>query len=106
MADTLVRLLGPTNIPEGNSILFTGLQGHIYTIKNILVTNNTVSPISLSLGVNGLENSNLILPNASIDAGGWADGDGLLVLANTDTLQASSDLDGLAITISGLDQAG
>ena len=104
MADQLVRIFGPVAIPEGDSIVFTGTRGHIYTIKHIVVANNTSGAISIALGINGLDNQHIILPSSSIDAGGWAEYDGLLVLANTDTFQATTSLDGLTITASGLDQ--
>jgi hypothetical protein len=104
MADILSRILGPVAIPNGDSILFTGIAGHIYTVKQIVITNNTVSDVVIALGINGLTDDSLILPDSTVVAGGMAEFDGLTVWQGTDTFQARTSIDGLTITVSGLDQ--
>lgn len=106
MADLLKRLLGPVAIANGASTLFTGTNLHTYTIKNIRVVNtDPVNARTLILGIGGVAAANQILPQITIDAGGAAEFDGLLVLANVETLQAQASGTGLTITISGLDQS-
>lgn len=105
MADILKRLFGPVAIASGASTLFTGTAAHTYTIKNIRVVNtDPVNARTLILGIGGVAAANQILPQISIDAGGSAEFDGLLVLSGVETLQASASGTGLTITASGLDQ--
>jgi hypothetical protein len=103
--DILKRILGPVAIASGTSTLFTGTAAHTYTIKNIKVVNNSGATVTLKLGIGGVADANLILPTATIDAGGMAEFDGLLVMSGTETLQAVASATGLTITISGLDQS-
>ena len=104
MADTLKRLLGPVNIANGTSTLFTGVAAHVYTIKNITVVNNTAGAITLKLGIGGVTDALLILPAVIIGAGESGQFDGLLVMTGAETLQANATATGLTISISGLDQ--
>jgi hypothetical protein len=104
MADILKRLLGPVNIANGTSTLFTGIAAHVYTIKNITIVNNTAASITLRLGIGGVADANLILPSVPIGPGEQAQFDGLLVLTAVETIQANASATGLTITISGLDQ--
>ena len=105
MADTLSRILGPVNIASGTSTLFTGTAGHTYTIKTILIENNTGGSITVKLGIGGVADANLILRSMPIGAGEEAVFSGLLVLSGTETLQANASASGLTITIGGLDQS-
>jgi hypothetical protein len=104
MADTLARILGPSNIGNGTTTLFTGTAAHTYTIKHIIVVNNTAGSITLRLGIGGVADSNLILKPTAIAAGEHTEFTGLLVMAGTETLQAIATATGMTITISGLDQ--
>lgn len=104
MADTLKRIVGPVNIASGTSTVFTGTTAHVYTIKNIKIVNTTGAAITLVLGIGGVTAAFQILPTTTIDAGGFGEFDGLLVLTGTDTLQANASATGLTITVSGLDQ--
>lgn len=105
MPDLLARIVGPANIANGTSTVFTGTTAHVYTIKNIKLVNTTGSPISITLGIGGVGAAAQILPPAVIDAGGFAEFDGLLVLTGTETLQAVATATGVTITVSGLDQS-
>lgn len=104
MADILKRLLGPVNIANGTSTLFTGVAAHVYTIKNITVVNNTGAAITLKLGIGGVADANLILPAVVIGPGESGQFDGLLVMTGAESLQANASATGLTITMSGLDQ--
>lgn len=104
MADTLKRLAGPANVASGTSTLFTGVAAHVYTVKHMSIVNNTATDINIKLGVGGVADANLILPNSTVVAGGEAEWSGLLVLTGAETLQAVASASGLTFTMSGLDQ--
>ena len=104
MADTLKRIVGPVAVASGTSTIFTGTAAHVYTIKHMVVANPSGAAVSVKLGVGGVADANLILPSVSIDAGGYSEFDGLLVLSGAETLQAVASAAGLTITASGLDQ--
>jgi hypothetical protein len=105
MPDTLSRIAGPANIGSGTTTVFTGATGHTYTIKSILIVNDSTGSISIKLGIGGVADSNLILPQVTLGAGEQADFDGLLVMSGAETLQAVAGATGLTITVSGLDQS-
>jgi hypothetical protein len=106
MADLLRRIFGPQAIASGISTLFTGTSLHTYTIKNIRIVNtDTVNAKTLILGIGGVAAANQILPQITIDAGGAAECDSLIVLVGAETLQANASGTGLTITASGLDQS-
>lgn len=101
----LARIVGPVNIASGTSTLFTGTVNHRYTIKKIKIVNPTAGAVTVKLGIGGVADANLIMPAVAIDAGGWAEGDGLeLVLEGAETLQANASATGTTITATGLDQ--
>lgn len=104
MADVLSRILGPSNIGNGTSTLFTGTAAHVYTIRHIVVLNGTAGSITLKLGIGGVADANLVLPATAIGAGERLEFDGLQILTGTETLQANATDTGLTITVSGLDQ--
>lgn len=105
MADILSRIVGPVNVASGTSTLFTGTAAHTYSIKSIRIVNNTAAAITIKLGIGGVADANLILPPEPIDAGGFAEWDGLLTMTGTETLQANASASGMTITVSGLDQS-
>jgi hypothetical protein len=104
VADILERIIGPMNIPNGTSTLFTGTALHVYTYKEMTIVNETGGIITVSLSINGAAASDLILPSVPIDAGGWAEFSGLLVTTGVDTIDATADATGLTFTASGLEQ--
>jgi hypothetical protein len=105
MADTLSRLVGPATVVSGTSTIFTGTAAHVYTIKTVLIENNTGGSITAKLGIGGVADANLILRSIAIGTSEEAVFNGLLVLAGTETIQANTSGSGLTITISGLDQS-
>jgi len=105
MPDTLSRIAGPANLASGTSTVFTGTAAHVYTIRSIRIVNNTAAAVTVKLGICGVTDALLILPPTSIDAGGWAEFDGVIVLSGTETLQANTTATGTTITVAGLDQS-
>lgn len=106
MPDVLSRIVGPVAVASGTSTLFTGTAAHRYSIKSIRIINtDTANAKTISLGIGGVAAANLILPTVTIDAGGWAEWDGLISLNGVETLQANASATGLTITVSGLDQS-
>lgn len=104
--NTLDRIAGPENIPNGAGVLFAGAgAGNVYTIKNMKIVNNTAGTITVSLGINGVTDPDLILPAVAIGPGEWAEWDGVLTLDGTDTIESVADATGLTFTASGLAQS-
>lgn len=105
MGNLLERIAGPQAVAAGASVLFTGIAGHRYTIRNIELVSTALVPVTVKLGINGVADGDLLLPAAPIDAGGMAVFGGVFVLTGTDTLEADADQTGLTISIHGLDQS-
>lgn len=104
MTDTLSRVIGPVNVGSGSSTIFTGTTGHVYTLKKFKIVNNTAAAIQIKLGIGGTADANLITPNMTIAAGGFALGEEIEVLTGVETLQAVTSASGLTFSASGLDQ--
>lgn len=108
MADTLKRVFGPANIASGESTVFTGTAAHVYTIKHISIVNATTADITIELAIQAAAgavlDSQLILPTSTIEAGGFANFDGLVILTGTEVIRATTSATGLTITGHGLDQ--
>jgi hypothetical protein len=105
MANLLARLLGPVNIANGTSTLFTGVAAHTYTLRNIRIVNNTAAAITVRLGIGGVTDALLITPPITIPAGGFINHDCFIVMSGAEALQAIATATGTTITISGLDQS-
>jgi hypothetical protein len=105
MPNILSRIFGPANLASGTSTPFTGTTGHTYTLRNIRVVNGSAAAILFKLGIGGVLDANLIIPQISIPAGGILNHDCFIVMAGTETLQANTGGTGLTLTVSGLDQS-
>jgi hypothetical protein len=103
--NVLKRIVGPVNVANGTSTVFTGTVNHVYTIKNITIVNNTAGAITYKLGFGGVADANLVLPAVTLQAGEYTTFDGLLALTGVETLQANATATGGTITVSGLDQS-
>ncbi len=70
--------------------------------------NDTAAAITVKLAVQSaagaITDDQLILPLATIDAGGFAEFDGLLILTGTEVIRAETSATGLTFTANGLDQ--
>jgi hypothetical protein len=105
MPDILDRTVGPVDVPAGDSVLFTGTAGHVYTIKQISIVNGTAGDISIAIGIDGIADADLILPDVFLLAGEWCDFDGILIVSDTETINARASSDGLTFTANALDQS-
>jgi hypothetical protein len=104
VSDTLKRLVGPVNVGNGTSTVFTGTTSHVYTIKRIRIVNNTAAAVTVKAGIGGVTDALLIMPPVAIPSGGMWDDDVFVVLSGTETIQANASATGTTVTISGLDQ--
>ncbi len=109
MPDTLARVFGPANIASGYSQVFGGTAAHIYTIKTLHIVNATTADITVKLAIEASSgsqaDSELILPTTTIDAGGFAHYEGLIILTGTEVITATASATGLTISGHGLDQS-
>lgn len=108
MADTLKRIFGPANIASGTSTVFAGTAAHTYTFKHISVVNDSGAAITVKMGIQAvagaLADSDLFLPLTTIEAGGMANFDGMMVMSGTEVIRAETSASGLTISGHGLDQ--
>lgn len=105
MGNVLERVVGPANIPSGTNTLFTGTAAHTYTVRSMVIVNDSAGSITVKLGVNGVADANLILPAVALLAGEFACWDGFLALSGTETIQANATASGLTFSASGMDQS-
>lgn len=101
MADRF-KLLYQGQLTTTPAVLYTVPAGRHCIIKHISVTNPTGGAVSFRLWQGGLTDADLIVPAASIVAGGWADFDGAITVDALDTIGgAASANTSLTITIHG-----
>jgi hypothetical protein len=105
MAEALSRLAGPANVANGTATAFTGTAAHTYSIRGIIIANNTTGPITVKVGIGGVTDAVLIIPATSIAAGSTLVFDTLVVMSGTETLQTNATATGTTMTVSGLDQS-
>lgn len=106
MADTLSRLAGPLAIPAAAGAVLTCPAAHTYTVKTIKIVNtDTASSHTFQLFIGGTAQANAVSPVFTIDAGGEAEWDGLMVLNAGDVMNGIADAaTKLYVTFFGLDQ--
>lgn len=107
MADTAKRLVGPLLIPTANTLVYTVPAATTTIVRNIHVSNNNGSPVSLNLGIGTTATlANLLYYQFPVPPSGALDWSGFLVLAATETLQVASTIAGqLVIVVSGIEVA-
>lgn len=105
MADALSRIIGPTNLAGGSSTAFTGTDGHTYTIRSLRIVNNSSATITVKVGIGGVADSQLVVPDVAIPAKGVFRDGGLIILADTETVMAFTSASGLTLSAFGLDQS-
>jgi hypothetical protein len=103
--DVLLRLAGPANVANGTATAMTVPASHRYTIKHMALVNNTAGAITYKIGIGGVTDALLISPAVTLQAGEYANWDGLVTLAAAETLQTNATATGGTLTVSGLDQA-
>ena len=102
--DVLARIVGPVNMANGTSTVFTGSASNRYTIKSIRIVNNTAGSITVKLGIGGVTDALLILAAVALAAGDTYQDDCFFVLEGAETLQSNTTATGSTITVSGLKQ--
>jgi hypothetical protein len=103
MTNFLRRILGPTAPSTGGDVLLTADADTIYTIRTLLVVATDASPVTMRLGINGTADGDLQHPEVLIDAGGKAEFEGVIIVADGDTLEIDVDGD-VTVTAHGLVQ--
>lgn len=73
-------------------------------VKHIRIVNTDTLPRWVKLWQAGTADSNLILPQTSIPAGGWAEFDGTICLSAAETISASAEVASkVTLTIEGVE---
>lgn len=103
MPDTYKRLY-QGQVPSGVTLLYTVPSGATAIVKSIRAVNTTASGVTIKFWNGGTTNANVILPAITIDAGGFADFDGTITMAASDTIygQAGSSTS-ITVSIYGLE---
>lgn len=105
MAETYKKL-AQTQVPNTATVIYTVPAATQTIVKHIRVSNPTANDATLKLWHDGNANVNIILPPATILAGGWAEFDGVITMEAGDTLQALGGTNNaLTITVYGLELA-
>lgn len=85
MTDTF-HVLAQGQLPASAGTLYTVPAATSAIVKSIALVNTSAGSVTASLTVNGTGAANQILPPATILAGGWADYEGTITLAATNTI--------------------
>jgi len=102
--EILGRIVGPVNLANGTSTVFTGTASHRYTIKKMTILNPTAGSITVKLGIGGVTDALLILSATALAAGESTVFNGMENLTGAETLQANTTATGCTFTANGLDQ--
>lgn len=105
MASTLKKLGQQTLTGSGTQDTLYTVPGSTQAIvKHISVVNYSASACTIKMWHDGTANSNLILPPVSIDAGGFAEFEGEIVMEAADTLKAEGGAaSSITITLHGVE---
>lgn len=100
------KQLAQTQIGTSAATLYTTPAATQTIIKSIRIVNTDSSPRWVKLwnnaGAAGTTDADLILPQTSIPAGGWAELDSTLTMAAADTLSAQAEVASkVTITVHG-----
>lgn len=99
----LTRILGPTSPATGGAVLLTAAADTIYTIRTLLIVSFDTDPVAMRIGINGTTDAKLQHPEVAIDPGGLGEFEGVIIIADGDTLEI--DVDGsVTVTAHGLVQ--
>lgn len=99
----LLRILGPVTPATGGAILLTADADTRYTIRTLLICSVDADPVVMRIGINGTTDADLVHPEVTIDAGGKGEFEGVLQLADTETLEIDVDGD-VTVSAHGLIQ--
>lgn len=88
-------------LPTAQTILFTAPPNSSVIVKHIRLVNNNAT---INRSVTLWHGSDVILPAATIDAGGWGEFEGTIIINAGETFSAKVDLGAdVTITVYGLE---
>jgi hypothetical protein len=105
MAETFKKL-AQAQAGTSAATLYTSpaTAGNSTIIKSIRIVNTDTSARWVKLYQAGTADSNLILPQTTIPAGGWAEFNGSIVMSNNETLSSQAEVASkVTITVSGVE---
>ena len=103
MAET-IKKLAQTPIDATVEAIYTVPASTTTIIKHIRIVNPSGTAATVTLYHDGTTDAFMILPAATIEAGGWAEYDGVITMETGDTLQAKSGTDDvMTITVYGME---
>lgn len=105
MAETFSKL-AQTELTAGggSSVLVTGAAESTIVRHMRAVNNDNANDTTLKMWQTGTTDADVILPTATIDAGGWAEFEGTIILSNGETLHAEAGAGAnITITVYGLE---
>ena len=97
MAETFKHLAQGIMVYTGNAAaqtLYTAPAGTTAIIGHIRIVNNHSAAVTFTLshgGISTADNAFIILPALSIEAGGWAEFEGTLIMEAADFLQIQAE---------------
>lgn len=86
------KQLAQSQIGTSSATFYTSPALTQTIIKHIRIVNNDTVPRWVKMWNNGSADSNIILPQTTIAAGGWAEFDGTLTLAAADTIVCQAEV--------------
>lgn len=96
------KQLAQTQVSSSAATVYTSPSGTQAIIKHIRIVNTDTVPRWIKLWNKGTADANLILPQTSIAAGGWAEFDGTITMAAADTIAAQAEVSSkITLTIHG-----
>lgn len=96
------KQLAQTQAATSATAVYTAPADTQAIVKHMRIVNTDTVPRWIKLWNNGTSDSNLILPQTNIPAGGWAEFDGTITMAATNTISAQGEVASkITITIHG-----
>jgi len=103
MAETYKKLV-QTLVDSSNETFYTVASNTTTIIRSMRAVNTTGTAATLKLFHDGEATSNMILPAVTIEANGWAEFDGVIVMEAADTLIGISGTQNVInLTVYGLE---
>lgn len=104
MTDTAVRMVGPDDIPNSTTTLYTVPGSTKAIIRNIHIANTTGTAATIKMSIGADSAATRILGDLSIPAAGTYDWSGFMVLEAGETLRATGGTNNaLTVTVSGVE---
>lgn len=104
MAETWKKLYQGTLPAASNQLLYTVPGATTAIIKHIRIVNYSAATQAVQMWHDGTADSNRILPSVSIEAGGWGEFEGTILMEASDTLYARTEsASAVTVTVYGLE---